>query len=184
MKKRLYYFSSGPRERVLKRILNYGWQVETLFLTSLDKTPRLAKTIEIAEKYNLPIKFLNKKDLQNLYPQLDPKLVCFSLGFKYLFSDSFINHFNLMLNVHGTLLPYYAGARTINWIIENGENFSGVTVHKIDKGMDTGPILLQERFAISPFDTGKSLYRKTLEFEPQVVEKCLKKIENKKLNFF
>ena len=60
-----------------------------------------------------------------------------------------------MLNVHGTLLPYYAGARTINWIIENGENFSGVTVHKIDKGMDTGPILLQERFAISPFDTEK-----------------------------
>ena len=49
--------------------------------------------------------------------------------------------------------------------------------------MDTGPILLQEKFPISPFDTGKSLYRKTLEFEPQVIEKCLKKIETNDLEF-
>lgn len=181
--KKLYYFSSGPRERVLKKILSCGWQVEKLFLTSIEETPQLKETFEIAQQFNLPVKFLNKNDLDSLYLNLDPAIPCFSLGFKYLFPIEFVSHFDLMLNVHGTLLPHYGGARTLNWIIENGEDFSGVTVHKIDPGMDTGPILHQEVFPVSPFDTGKSLYRKTLDFEPKVVELCLKKIKKNNLNF-
>jgi methionyl-tRNA formyltransferase len=62
------------------------------------------------------------------------------------------------INYHPSLLPKYRGGSAINWAIINGETETGVTIHCIDQGVDTGPILLQERVAIDPDDTVKSLY--------------------------
>lgn len=62
------------------------------------------------------------------------------------------------INYHPSLLPKYRGGSAINWAIINGETETGVTIHCIDQGVDTGPILLQERVAIAPDDTVKSLY--------------------------
>ncbi len=52
-----------------------------------------------------------------------------------------------------------------------------MTVHIVDDGVDTGPIVLQRAFPLSPFETGKSLYRKTLAFEPDVVVDALRRFE-------
>jgi methionyl-tRNA formyltransferase len=62
------------------------------------------------------------------------------------------------INYHPSLLPAYRGGSAINWAIINGEKKSGVTIHSIDEGVDTGPILLQEAVDIAPDDTVKSLY--------------------------
>lgn len=62
------------------------------------------------------------------------------------------------INYHPSLLPKYRGGSAINWAIISGESETGVTIHFIDQGVDTGPILLQERVAIAPDDTVKSLY--------------------------
>ncbi len=62
------------------------------------------------------------------------------------------------INYHPSLLPKYRGGSAINWAIINGEVESGVTIHFIDQGVDTGPILLQEKVEISPDDTVKSVY--------------------------
>src|SRR5206468_896465 len=102
---------------------------------------------------------------------------CLSVGFAFLFPAPFLASVGACLNVHGTLLPDYAGARTLNWIIERGEKASGVTVHLVDEGIDTGPILLQKSFPLTAFDTGNSLARKTLAFEPMVVVEALAQFE-------
>jgi len=62
------------------------------------------------------------------------------------------------INYHPSLLPKYRGGSAINWAIINGEKETGVTIHFIDEGVDTGPILLQERVEIGPDDTVKSVY--------------------------
>ena len=62
------------------------------------------------------------------------------------------------INYHPSLLPKYRGGSAINWAIINGETETGVTIHFIDEGVDTGPILLQEKVDISPDDTVKSVY--------------------------
>jgi methionyl-tRNA formyltransferase len=62
------------------------------------------------------------------------------------------------INYHPSLLPAYRGGSAINWAIINGEIETGVTIHFIDEGVDTGPILLQEKVSIGPDDTVKSLY--------------------------
>jgi len=62
------------------------------------------------------------------------------------------------INFHPSLLPKYRGASAMNWAIINGETKTGITIHKIDAGVDTGPIIIQEEVPISPNDTVKSLY--------------------------
>jgi methionyl-tRNA formyltransferase len=62
------------------------------------------------------------------------------------------------LNVHTSLLPKYRGAAPIQWAIANGETETGVTVMKMDAGLDTGPILSQQRTPILPEDDSATLH--------------------------
>ena len=62
------------------------------------------------------------------------------------------------LNVHTSLLPTYRGAGPIQWAIANGETETGVTVMKMDAGLDTGPIVSQRRMPISPTDDSATLH--------------------------
>ncbi|NLW06450.1 MAG: methionyl-tRNA formyltransferase [Clostridia bacterium] len=62
------------------------------------------------------------------------------------------------INFHPSMLPAYRGGSAMNWALINGEKETGVTIHKIDAGIDTGPIILQEKVTIDPDDTVKSLY--------------------------
>jgi len=61
------------------------------------------------------------------------------------------------INLHGSLLPKYRGAAPINWAIANGETQSGLTTMRIDAGMDTGDMLLQQEIDIAPEETAPEL---------------------------
>ena len=62
------------------------------------------------------------------------------------------------LNVHTSLLPKYRGAAPIQWAIANGDAETGVTIMKMDAGLDTGPILSMRRTRILPTDDSKTLH--------------------------
>jgi methionyl-tRNA formyltransferase len=61
------------------------------------------------------------------------------------------------INLHASLLPKYRGAAPIQWAIAKGETVTGVTTMRIDAGLDTGDILLQEEVPIAPHDTAETL---------------------------
>jgi methionyl-tRNA formyltransferase len=61
------------------------------------------------------------------------------------------------VNVHGSLLPKYRGAAPVQWAVINGETETGITTMLMDEGMDTGPMLLQEKLEIWPDDTAGTL---------------------------
>jgi methionyl-tRNA formyltransferase len=61
------------------------------------------------------------------------------------------------LNLHASLLPKYRGAAPIQWAIARGETVSGVTTMRIDAGLDTGDILLQQELRIAPDDSSETL---------------------------
>jgi len=63
------------------------------------------------------------------------------------------------LNLHASLLPQYRGAAPVQWAIANGETVTGNTTMRIDAGLDTGDILLQQEEPIAPDDTSLTLYR-------------------------
>jgi methionyl-tRNA formyltransferase len=60
-------------------------------------------------------------------------------------------------NLHPGLLPHYAGLNAPSWAIYNGEASHGVTVHRMDPGIDTGAVVFEERFPIKAEDTGLSV---------------------------
>jgi methionyl-tRNA formyltransferase len=61
------------------------------------------------------------------------------------------------INLHASLLPKYRGAAPIQWAIAHGETVTGVTTMKLDAGLDTGDILLQQEIPIAPNDTAETL---------------------------
>lgn len=81
------------------------------------------------------------------------------------------------VNVHASLLPEYRGAAPISWVIINGEEFTGVTTMLMDKGLDTGDILLEEKIRISDEDTTETLSRKLSELGASLLLKTIKGIK-------
>lgn len=82
-----------------------------------------------------------------------------------------------LYNIHFSLLPKYKGMYTAAHCILQGEKFSGVTLHLIDSGIDTGDIIDQEKFEIGDFDC-KELYLKYIEYGTQIVLRNIDKIIN------
>jgi len=78
------------------------------------------------------------------------------------------------INLHASLLPKYRGAAPIHWAIANGETRTGNTTMRIDAGMDTGEILLQEEFAIGPEETAPELAERLAEAGARLVERTLR----------
>jgi phosphoribosylglycinamide formyltransferase-1 len=80
---------------------------------------------------------------------LDAELVVLA-GFMELLGADFIGRFaGRMINVHPSLLPAFPGLQAIEQAVEQGVRVTGVTVHLVDEGVDTGPIVLQEPVELS-----------------------------------
>jgi len=73
-----------------------------------------------------------------------------SVFFDRIFRPIHIQKFSRLVNLHNSPLPKYRGVLPINHALKNGEVFHGVTIHEIDSGIDTGPILAQSIFPINP----------------------------------
>lgn len=78
------------------------------------------------------------------------------------------------INLHASLLPKYRGAAPIQWAIANGETKTGVTTMRIDAGMDTGDIILQEEMAIGPNETTPELAARLAASGAPLMEKTLR----------
>lgn len=78
------------------------------------------------------------------------------------------------VNLHGSLLPQYRGAAPINWAVINGEKETGVTTFKLKHEIDTGDILLQQRFAIGENDTAGEVHDKMKEIGAAVLVETVK----------
>ena len=81
------------------------------------------------------------------------------------------------VNVHASLLPAYRGAAPIQWSIIRGERETGVTIMKLDEGMDTGPMLLARREPIRDDDTAGSLAARLAELGAEALTLALAQIE-------
>lgn len=105
-------------------------------------------------------------DLESAYELHDS--VFLSLEFDRIVKPDRFNHSNIY-NIHFSELPKYKGMYTSAWPILNGERQSGVTLHKIDSGIDTGDIVSQTVFDLEREETAESLYLKYIEHGTDLV---------------
>jgi phosphoribosylglycinamide formyltransferase-1 len=156
-----------------------------------------AKGLTIAKKLDVPIEVIESTVYKGKREQYDKKiisilkkykvtptngLVCLA-GFMRVISPYFIRQYkNRILNIHPALLPAFPGLNAQKQAIEFGAKFSGCTVHFVDEGIDTGPIILQEIIEIKNTDTEKTLTKKILAKEHKIYPKAVSLFARKKIS--
>lgn len=95
-------------------------------------------------------------------------------GFMRILSSEFVRHFRWkILNIHPSLLPAFPGLRAQKQAVEYGVKYSGCTVHFVDEGVDTGPIILQAPVPVLEGDTEESLARRILKEEHRIYAEAI-----------
>ena len=99
-------------------------------------------------------------------------------GFMRLLSGDFLELVQVpVVNVHPSLLPAFRGLNAQRQALESGARVTGATVHFVDSGMDTGPILLQAPLEILPGDTERSLSERLLPLEHRLYVEAIRLIQ-------
>lgn len=142
--------------------------------------------LEKAQKMGIPIQVIHNSDsgwqydknivtiLQNHLVEPQKGLVCLA-GYMRILSPEFINMFRMrILNIHPSLLPSFPGLRAQKEALEYGVKVSGCTVHFVDEGTDTGPIIAQSTISVEDEDTEETLSNKILNNEHGLYVKCVK----------
>lgn len=103
-------------------------------------------------------------------------LVCLA-GFMRLLSPLFLDRFNgCVINIHPALLPSFPGLKAQKQALDHGVRISGCTVHFVDEGVDTGPIILQSAVEVLPDDTVETLSVRILKQEHLLYPKAVQLI--------
>jgi phosphoribosylglycinamide formyltransferase-1 len=98
----------------------------------------------------------------------DPALVCLA-GFMRILTPEFLKAFpGRVLNIHPALLPSFPGLHAQRQALQHGVKVSGCTVHLVDEGVDTGPILMQRAVEVHDGDTEETLSARILEQEHDI----------------
>jgi phosphoribosylglycinamide formyltransferase 1 len=98
----------------------------------------------------------------------EPALICLA-GFMRILSPEFLKEYSGgVLNIHPALLPSFPGLHAQRQALEYGVRVSGCTVHLVDEGVDTGPIIMQKAVEVIAGDTEESLSARILEQEHQL----------------
>jgi phosphoribosylglycinamide formyltransferase-1 len=98
-------------------------------------------------------------------------------GYMHLLTPGFLDRFDAVVNVHPSLLPSLPGLRPVEEALDAGLAETGVSVHFVDDGIDTGPVIVQEAIPILPGDTPETLHARLHELEhrllPEVARRYL-----------
>jgi len=149
-----------------------------------------AKAILVAKSLHIPSfvvdfkNFVSKEEFHRALLEqvrsLNPDLIV-TAGFMRILSKDFVREFRMkILNIHPSLLPAFPGIHSQRQAIEYGAKVSGCTVHFIDEGVDTGPILLQSIVKIEEGMTEEELSRKILKEEHKILPEAIQLfIQNK-----
>ncbi len=151
-----------------------------------------AFALKRAKKENLKSAFLNHKNfssresfdqaLSELLIKHEVDLIVLA-GFMRILSNSFIEKFNRkIINIHPSLLPKYPGLKTHEKVINNKDKYHGVTIHLVDEGLDSGPIIAQARFKATKYEDIDSLITKVHSLEHKLYPLIIKMIVEGEIN--
>jgi methionyl-tRNA formyltransferase len=164
-------------EKVLQKLTERGEEIVAVY-TSQDIAGKRNPLKELAILTGIPVfqpMSMRAPEIYEEYTRLKPDLNVMAFVTSIL-PDSILNYPKIgTIQYHPSLLPKHRGGSAINWAIINGETETGITIFWPDRGVDTGPILLQKEVEITPDDTVGSLYFEKLF--PLGIEALMESIE-------
>lgn len=109
------------------------------------------------------------------------ELLCLA-GYMRLLSPSFIEAYkNRIMNIHPALLPAFPGLHAQRQALRHGVKLSGCTVHFVDEGVDTGPIIIQATVPVLDGDTEEALSARILAYEHQIYPRAIQLFAEERL---
>ena len=155
-----------------------------------------AKGLKIAKKLGVNVEVIESKGFKGTRWQYDKKviailtkygvtqkngLVCLA-GFMRIISPEFVKKYkNRIINIHPALLPAFPGLDSQKQALDYGAKYSGCTVHFVDSGMDTGPVIIQAIVKVKEKDTVESLSKKILKEEHKIYPEAVNLFARKKI---
>ncbi len=155
-----------------------------------------AAGIRIAKKLGVAVEVLESKDFKGDRTEYDKALidilsryrvtprnglVCFA-GFMRIISPEFVKRYkNRIMNMHPALLPSFPGLNAQRQAVQRGVKYSGCTVHFVDDGVDTGPIIVQSIVKVNEGDTEETLSAKILKEEHRIYPLAIDLFARKKI---
>ncbi|MCI0447819.1 phosphoribosylglycinamide formyltransferase [bacterium] len=112
-----------------------------------------------------PVREDYDRQVVDILHQKQVDLICLA-GFMRLLSSVFVTAFpNRIMNIHPALLPSFPGLHAQRQAVEYGVKVTGCTVHFVDEGLDSGPVILQKTLEVKPDDTEETLSERLLPLE-------------------
>ncbi len=147
-----------------------------------------AYILERARKANIPAEVIDCHGFRTKFPEkaqlhiaqqlkeAGAELICLA-GFMRLIKQPLLDTFpDRVLNIHPSLLPAFPGLRAWEQAVNAGVSEAGCTVHFVDAGMDTGPIIAQAKVPVRPEDTAETLHARIQKEEHQLYPDAINKI--------
>ncbi len=183
-KKRIAIFVSGSgtnMENIIKRAQSGDLPCEVALVVSdqpaalaLERAGRLGVDCVVIERKN----FASKHEFENaITAELVRRHVEFIAlaGYMKILGPEFVRRWQWkILNIHPSRLPKYPGAHSIKDAFEAREKETGVTVHFVDEGVDSGPVILQSTVPIQSDDTFEGLEKRVHEAEYELYPKVIR----------
>ena len=142
-----------------------------------------AYALKRAQQYHIATRYIHFKEFKNredydkeiIKTLKENKIELVVLaGYMRILSPYFIRTYkNKIINIHPALLPSFPGLHAQEQAVEHGVKISGCTVHFVDEGVDSGPIILQKAVEVSDDDTEESLAEKILKEEHQIYPRAI-----------
>ena len=155
-----------------------------------------AKGLKIAKKLGVKTAVIESKGFKGTRWEYDQKiisvlkkhgvtknngLVCLA-GFMRIISPEFVKKYkNRMINIHPAILPSFPGLDAQKQAMQYGAKFSGCTVHFVDEGVDSGPIIIQSIVKVKDNDTEETLSKRILVQEHKIYPKAVELIAKGKV---
>jgi len=153
-------FSNKPDAYALERANNHNIPTEVLDHKAYEKREDFDKDIiKVIEPYNIDLIVL--------------------AGYMRILSPDFVRAYKgKIINIHPALLPSFPGINSARQALEYGVKYTGVTVHYVDEGVDTGSIILQSVVEVEDSDTEESLLEKIHKVEHQIYPEAIRLVSS------
>ncbi|WP_413376176.1 phosphoribosylglycinamide formyltransferase [Alkalihalobacillus sp. 1P02AB] len=184
MKIAVFASGSGSNAEAIIKATKTGKLQAEVALVICDKQG--AKVVERAANYNIPVYEYMPKNFptksayeEEVVRHLKENEIDFIVlaGYMRLIGTTLLTAYEgRIVNIHPSLLPAFAGLDAIGQAFEAGVKVTGVTIHYVDEGMDTGPIIAQEAVQVEGNDTRESLTKKIQAVEHKLYPETLQAI--------
>lgn len=153
---------------------------------------RAAEGLEHADLFGVPTFVVEKnrfpdtnswaQKLQENIDHFSPDLVVLA-GFMKILPGDFVRHYSPnLINTHPSLLPLFPGAHAVKDALQAGARETGVSIHIVDEGVDTGPVIAQSSVTILPADDEKLLHERIKTVERELLVETVRSIAEKQID--